>query len=154
MSRVPWRTFARCRLGFGMVDIRPPIENDGRHSTIDLSRAGIPGHMSNHDFGRSHLSSGLMARFAAPSVSSPDCSWITDHLTYNSVPVNLKSEAPANTLSGRVLKPVTSTSTLLHGTWPECLGCTCPPFVFGHQTSSQSPAKVIGSIIAEPCRPP
>jgi len=24
----------------------------------------------------------------------------------------------------------------------------------GHQTSSQSPAKVIGSIIAEPCRPP
>src|SRR6267154_6827596 len=87
MSRVPWSTFARCRLGFGMVDIRPPIENDGRHSTIDLSRAGIPGHMSNDDFSRSHLSSGLMARFAAPSVSSPDCSWITDHLTYNSVPV-------------------------------------------------------------------
>src|SRR6266699_3029191 len=43
MSRVPWSTFARCRVCLAMVDIRPPIGGDGRHSTIDLSRAGIPG---------------------------------------------------------------------------------------------------------------
>src|SRR5260370_28467555 len=43
MSRVPWSTFARCRVCLAMVDIRPPIGGDGRHSTVDLSRAGIPG---------------------------------------------------------------------------------------------------------------
>src|SRR6267143_5612755 len=38
MSRVPWSTFARCRVCLAMVDIRPPIGADGRHSTVDLSR--------------------------------------------------------------------------------------------------------------------
>src|ERR1700716_847775 len=67
MSRVPWSTFARCRVCLAMVDIRPPIEGDGRHSTVDLSRPEFQYYMSNDDFSRSHLSSGPMARFAAPS---------------------------------------------------------------------------------------
>jgi hypothetical protein len=49
------------------VDIRPPIRVDGRHSTVDLSRPEIQDYMSNDDFSQSHLSSGLVARFAAPS---------------------------------------------------------------------------------------
>src|SRR5207302_6768352 len=67
MSRVPWSTFARCRVRLAMVDIRPPIGDDGRHSTVDLSRPEFQSYMSNDDFSRSHLSSGPMARFAAPS---------------------------------------------------------------------------------------
>src|SRR5260370_39640109 len=67
MSSVPWSTFARCRVCLAMVDIRPPIGVDGRHSTVDLSRPEIQDYMSNYDFSQSHLSSGPVARFAAPS---------------------------------------------------------------------------------------
>src|SRR3979409_1105628 len=67
MSRVPWSTFARCRVCLAMVDIRPPIGTDGRHSTLDLSRPEFQYYMSNDDFRRIHLSSGPVARFAAPS---------------------------------------------------------------------------------------
>src|ERR1700730_611453 len=66
MSRVPWSTFARCRVRLAMVDIRPPIGVDGRYSTVDLSRPEIQEYMSNDDFSQSHLSSGPVARFAAP----------------------------------------------------------------------------------------
>src|SRR3979490_460326 len=58
MSRVPWSTFARRRVRLAMVDIRPPIGDDGRHSTVDLSRPQFQDYMSNDDFSRSHLSSG------------------------------------------------------------------------------------------------
>src|SRR5438128_649143 len=67
MSRVPWSTFARCRACLAMVDIRPPIRADGRHPTVDLSRADFQDYMSNDDFSRNHLSRGPPARFAAPS---------------------------------------------------------------------------------------
>ncbi len=67
MSRVPWSTFARCRVCLAMVDIRPPIGADGRHSTVDLSRPEFQDYMSNNDFSWSHLSGGPVARFAAPS---------------------------------------------------------------------------------------
>src|SRR5205807_9905485 len=67
MSRVPWSTFARCRVSLTMVDIRPPMKDDGRHSTVDLSTPEFLDYMSSDDFSRSALSNGLMVRIAAPS---------------------------------------------------------------------------------------
>src|SRR5260370_40862660 len=77
MSRVPWSTFARCRARLAVVDIRPPIGVDGRHSTVDLSRPEIQDYMSNYDFSQSHLSSGPVTRFAAPSGLSPTLRQLT-----------------------------------------------------------------------------
>src|SRR5216684_5488284 len=79
MSSVPWSTFARCRTRLAIVDIRPPIGVDGRHSTVDLSRPEIQDYMSNYDFSQSHLSSGLVARFAASSGWSATRNLSSDH---------------------------------------------------------------------------
>src|SRR5260370_31851908 len=54
MSKVPWSTFARCCAFLVMVDIRPSIETDGRHSTIDWSRVKFKVYLSNDDFRVSH----------------------------------------------------------------------------------------------------
>src|SRR5260370_336431 len=57
MSKVPWSTFARCCAFLVMVDIRPSIEIDGRHSTIDWSRVKFEVYLSNDDFRPRHSSS-------------------------------------------------------------------------------------------------
>src|SRR2546429_3784154 len=90
MSRVPWSTFARCRVSLAMVDIRPPIRDDGRHSTVDLSRPEFQDYMSNDDFSRSHLSNGLMARFRPERIGGNSDLILT--ITKHAGPVSVRTE--------------------------------------------------------------
>ena len=66
MSRVPWSTFARCRVCLAMVDIRPPIGSDGRHSTVDLSRP------TSSTTCRTMISAGVTYRSGLWQDSSPE----------------------------------------------------------------------------------
>ena len=49
-----------------MVDIRPPMKDDGRHSTVDLSTPEFQDYMSNDDFSGSAFIERTL-RLAAPS---------------------------------------------------------------------------------------